>query len=103
MAAACNNFINYPLFQVPLCHGCPLYLHRVLGIVKKHRDMLANECHELDEDIATYLAQTIQPVDKNTHFGKHVTKCRREKRNKSKPAGELRTEQGLWVQIWIFF
>ena len=80
-AAACNNVINYPLCKVPLCHVCPPYLHIVLGIVKKHHDMLDNECHKLDKDIATYLAQTNQPVDKNTHFGKHVTKLRREEGN----------------------
>ena len=45
-------------------------------------------------DTATYLAQTNQPVDKNTHFGKHVTKLRREKRNKSKPASELKNGTG---------
>ena len=94
MAAACNNVINYPLFKVPLCHICPPYLHIVLDIVKKHHAMLENECHKLDEDIATYLAQTNQPVDKHTHFGKHVTKLRREKRNKSKPASELKNGTG---------
>ena len=92
-AAACNNVINYPLFKVPLCHVCPPYLHIALGVVKKHHDMLENECHK-DKDIATYLAQTNQPVDKNTHFGKHVTKLRKEKRNKSKPAGELKNGTG---------
>ena len=93
-AAACKNVINYPLFKVPLCHVCPPYLQIVLGIVKKHHDMLENECHKLDKDIATYFAQTNQPVDKNTHFGKHVTKLRKEKRNKSKPAGELKNGTG---------
>ena len=56
--------------------------------------MLENECHKLDKDIATYLAQINQPVDNNTHFGKHVTKLRREKGNKSKPAGELKNGTG---------
>ena len=80
-AAACKNVINYPLFKVPLCHVCPPYLQIVLGIVRKHHDMLENEYHKFDKDIATYLAQTNQPVDKNTHFGKHVTKLRRKTRN----------------------
>ena len=93
-AAACNNVINYPLFKVPLCNVCPAYLHIVLAIDKKRHDMLENECHKLDKDIATYLAQTNQPVDKHTHFGKHVTKLRREKRNKSKPASELKNGTG---------
>ena len=74
-AAAFDNVISYPLFKVPLCHVCLPYLHIVLGIVKKH-DMPENECHELDKDIATCLAKTKQPVDKNTHFGKYVTKLR---------------------------
>ena len=56
--------------------------------------MLEAECHELDKDVAACLAQTKQPVDKNTHFGKYVTKLRREQRNKSQSAGELKNGTG---------
>ena len=69
-AAACNSVINYPLLKVPLCHVCPPNLHIVLGIVKKHRDMLENECHKLDKDKATYFAQTNQPVEKKNSLRK---------------------------------
>ena len=56
--------------------------------------MLEAECHELDKDVAACLAQTKQPVEKNTHFGKYVTKLRREQRNKSQSAGELNNGTG---------
>ena len=66
----CHQLSSLQSAHVPHLSSLP-----TLGIVKKH-NMPEDECHELDKDIATCLAQTKQPVDKNTHFGKYVTKLR---------------------------
>ena len=88
-AAAFDNVISYLLFKVPLCHICLPYLHIVLGIVKKH-DMPEYECHELDKDIATCLAQlkkhdmqrhsnmfgtALESMSPNSGVSKSVTWC----------------------------
>ena len=66
----CHQLSSLQSAPVPRLSSLP-----TLGIVKKH-GMPEYECHELNKDIATCLAQTKQPVDKNTHFGKYVTKLR---------------------------
>ena len=65
----CHQLSSLQSAHVPRLSSLP-----TLGIVKKHY-MPEDECHELD-NIATCLAQTKQPIDKNTHFGKYVTKLR---------------------------
>ena len=48
-AKAYNNAIHDPLFDVPLTQVAPPYLHILLGISKKHHDILEKDCHALDK------------------------------------------------------
>ena len=47
-----NNVIHKPLWNIPLSHVCPPYLHILLGIVKRHHDMFEQELHEVDIEFA---------------------------------------------------
>ena len=50
----------------------PPYLHILLGIVKRHHDMLEKECHSIDLQIADVLANRREKVDESTKFGSFV-------------------------------
>ncbi|XP_064639457.1 uncharacterized protein LOC135495001 [Lineus longissimus] len=47
-----NNVINEKLIGIRLNQVCVPYLHILLGVVKKHHEMLEEECHTLDLLIA---------------------------------------------------
>ena len=42
-----NNVIHEPICDIELSNVCPPYLHILLGIVKKHHDLLEQECHAI--------------------------------------------------------
>ena len=50
------NVIRKPVLDIELDHVCPPYLHILLGVVKKHHDMLDKHCQELDEQLAENVA-----------------------------------------------
>ena len=53
-----NNVVRKPLLDVEIDHVAPPYLHILLGIMKKHHDLIQKECHCLDEHLAQSLAKT---------------------------------------------
>ena len=53
-----NNAIRRPLVNIELDHVAPPYLHILLGITKKHHDLLEDECHSLDKLIGQSLASS---------------------------------------------
>ena len=57
-AKLCNNVIWKPFLQIELDQVAPPYLHILLGVVKKHHDLLEKDCHNLDKDVAKWLAST---------------------------------------------
>ena len=61
-----KNAISEPIWDIELTHVAPPYLHIVLGIVKKHHDLLEEECHKLDIDIALNLKEPKKQTMKNT-------------------------------------
>ena len=61
-AAKYRNSIHAPIFDIRLNQVCPPYLHILLGITKRHHDLLELECHELDKAIAIHLATTDVPL-----------------------------------------
>ena len=70
-AALYHNCVREPLWDLPIRCVCPPYLHVLLGIVKRHHDLLETACHELDIGIAKEVAKTVDPLDDNL-FHKHV-------------------------------
>lgn len=51
-----NNVVRKPVLDIELEQVTPPYLHILLGIVKKHHDLLEEQCHKLDEQIARSVA-----------------------------------------------
>ena len=47
-----NNVIRKPILDIELEQVVPPYLHILLGVVKKHHDLLEADCHSLDKEIA---------------------------------------------------
>ena len=47
-----KNCIHEPLLDINISHVCPPYLHILLGIVKKHNDLLEEKVHEVEIQIA---------------------------------------------------
>ena len=58
------NIIHEPLWPVSVSGVCPLHRHILLGIVKKHNDLLEDDCHNTDLQIAKEQAKmdTTAPV-----------------------------------------
>lgn len=71
-ASKFHNCIHAPLWNIPISHVCPPYLHILLGITKKHHDLLEQACHKLDLEVAKDMAKTGTPVGDNP-FGDYVT------------------------------
>ena len=47
-----NNAIRRPLLDIELDQVAPPYLHILLGITKKHHDLLEEQCNCLDKEIS---------------------------------------------------
>ena len=60
-AKAYNNMVLSPIWDIELTHVAPPYLHLLLGIVKKHHDILERDCHYIDKQIAQSLAKEKTP------------------------------------------
>jgi hypothetical protein len=62
------NVINEPILDIdPAEQVCPPYLHILLGIVKKHHDLLEKECHNLDCLIAAEKAKGTSDLSKGQY------------------------------------
>ena len=77
-AKAFNNVIHAPLWDIPVDYVCPPYLHIMLGIIKKHHQLLEKECHALDESVAARLSRSNSDVaiTLSTAFQEHINKIR---------------------------
>ena len=51
-AASCNNCIHPPLLDINLQNVAPPYLHIVLGVVKKHQELLELAAHKIDKRLS---------------------------------------------------
>ena len=51
-----NNVVLSPIWDIELTHVAPPYLHLLLGIVKKHHDLLERDCHYTGKQTALSLA-----------------------------------------------
>ena len=58
-----NNVIRKPIVEVDLNQVAPPYLHILLGVVKKHHDLLERDCHSLDQQIAKVMAQSDAKIE----------------------------------------
>ena len=52
-----NNVVREPLLSIPLDHVAPPYRHILLGIVKKHHDIIESVYNQIDKDIAQVNAE----------------------------------------------
>ena len=66
LASSYNNVTHKPLLDIHISHVCPLYLHILLGIVKKHHDLFENDLHELDLALANDLSVVTSLVPDNS-------------------------------------
>ena len=73
-----NNVVAAPIWDIELTHIAPPYLHILLGVVKKHHDLLEQECHDLDKALAELLSKEDNPNIKNAcpAFRKSVTQIK---------------------------
>ena len=74
------NVIEEPILDIDIDHVTIPYLHIMLGLVKKHNDLLESECHEIDCAIATELAQHNEEIrvgDFESNFVEHVKVLRK--------------------------
>ena len=71
-AKAYNNVVHRPIFDIELSQVAPPYLHVLLGVVKKHHDLLEDECHTLDLAIASVYARSGETHEGETLFGQYV-------------------------------
>ena len=62
------NVIHSPILDIPVRQVCPPYLHILLGIVKKHHDLLEEECHRIDEALGRDLAKSADHVTSSSSF-----------------------------------
>ena len=77
---AYNNALQTPIWDIQLTQTAPPYLHLLLGIVKKHQDLLENDCHRLDMEIALNLKTDIDLKNHNTtsYFRSYVRSLEEE-------------------------
>ncbi len=47
-----HNVIHKPLLTIPISHVVPPYMYILLGVVKRHHDLLTDACHIIDLAIA---------------------------------------------------
>ena len=52
--------------NIELDHVAPPYLHILLGITKKHHDLLEDECHSLDKLIGQSLASSGKEIPESS-------------------------------------
>ena len=90
-AALHFNVINEPLWDIKPSHVCPPYLHMLLGIVKKHSDLLEAECNILDVKIAHILAASDYETGDEVYdkFIETLRKSKQELRNYKKLEREI--------------
>ena len=87
-AKRCRNVVRKPLIDFePSEQAAPTTLHILLGVVKKHHDLLEKECHSLDKLTANSLARANRVVDfKSTpafeDYVQQLKKTRKMKREK---------------------
>ena len=81
-ASECNNIIHNPLWPVAVSRVCPPYLHILLGVVKKHHDLLECACHDIDLLIAKEIAEceVDVPILNITLFEEYIKKMRQIRR-----------------------
>ena len=106
-----NNVMTGAVWRISINHVCPPYLHILLGIVKRHHDMLEKECHSIDLQIADVLAKRREKVAESTKFGSFIIskqnakqlvkkKARKEHKLATLPQGseeQLKTKKELAV------
>ena len=67
-AKNCFNVIHQPVLPIEIDMVCPPYLHILLGIVKRHHDLLMIEIAKIDEEIGKYFAKKGLVYGKNKQF-----------------------------------
>jgi hypothetical protein len=60
VASSYQNVIFLPLWNVELDQVCPPYLHILLGVTKRHHEMLEAECHIIDKLIAIEMSHHLK-------------------------------------------
>ncbi len=70
-----QNVIGMPLLDIEICDICIPYLHILLGIIKKHHDLLEKACTEIDMEIAIEKA-AMQSMMSQTKFEEFVQRLR---------------------------
>ena len=70
-----HNAVHAPTFKILVNSTCAPYLHVLLGIIKKHHDLLEAACHKLDVNVAIEKAK--KPKDlSDQQFDEHVLAIR---------------------------
>jgi hypothetical protein len=75
IASSYQNVIFHPLWMVDLDQVCPPYLHILLGVTKRHHEMLEAECHVIYKLIAIEMSKTVMEL-LDTPFETYVRRLR---------------------------
>ena len=92
LASTFNNVIHKPMWDVKVKHVCPPYLHMLLGIVKKRHDLLENELHQIDLEIAEDISLASRVKLDSSLFHQYI-KGLKEKRKLLNSLGFLQFER----------
>ena len=74
-----NNAAKKPVLSVDLDHVAPPYLHILLGVTKKHHDLLVGDCDKLDQKIGETIARNERKdIEESftSDFRKYIRQCR---------------------------
>ena len=90
-ASSYKYCIHEPLLDINISHVCPPYLHILLGIVKKHNDLLEERVHQVEEEIAEEISLSRAKL-RNTLFHNHIEDLRKFRKNLNR-LGFLKAER----------
>ena len=101
-AKSVNNAVTELIWDVKLTDVAPSYLSLLLGIVKKHYDLLEKVCHNLDVQIARVLGKehTFDSAVMTTQFHNYVTSCQIIKRKKEEKEKLEKKGTVPWCGPW---
>ena len=92
VASSYKNCIHEPLLDINISHVCPPYLCILLGIVKKHNDLLEEKVHEVEIQIAEEISLSRVKLN-NTLYHNYIQDLRTFRRNLNR-LGFLKAERG---------
>ena len=71
-----HNVIRSAMLPFPTTHTAVTYLHILLGVVKKHHELLEQQCNEVDKQIAAGMAH-LGTESSSSHYNCYIRGLRK--------------------------